>query len=631
MRAPLRRLAITEFNSGRSSDVIMKRGWGRVCVAAAAATLFSVAGWAEAAPLPCDDGIKKAFRPDANTTVVSVRAFTKGAAVPAAAYSRLTPAPPVTAAGDLCLVKLLVGPGATAEKDKSAPSWSEGIGIEVWLPAAWNQRIRNSGGGGWAGGAHRYPDQIGSSPVAIAIANMGYAVGTTDTGHAIQDASFAFLSNGKLNEESLNDFLKRSLVELAVKTKALVTMYYGAAPRFVYWEGYSQGAIQGLKIAQEQPELYDGYLVGAPGLSGPRFGVAALYPQLVMKKELGFTAIDRERVNAFLKKAHAANVRAVKSCDKEGLGFILDPFSCTYEPLADPDMLCSGEEGRGAKGKNSDAATCMSAKEAGALARIWHGPTSDGSWDPDQPLEARRGLKLGAKQWWWGPTRGSVLPPRIQSAYTDNVALSLQSVEVASDASATSMPLLKNSSTTVRNRWLDLDYSTFAQVPEKALKATAYAPYMTDKTDLSKLRALGRKVIFRVDLSDALIPPAGNINYYHRVTQAMGGVEQTQAFMRLYLVPGAEHDGQGRGYAPAGKSEAVPLVKSPGIANQTPTRETDQLHSALVDWVEKGIPPGEVVITSRDGSVSYPICVWPRKTTWNGTGSSKEARNYSCR
>ena len=125
-------------------------------------------------PLPCDDGIKAAFKPDANTTVVAVRPIKKGEALIAQ-----DSAAPITAATDMCLVKLLVGPGATAETDQSARSYSEGIGIEVWLPAHanWNERIRNYGGGGWVGGGHRYPDKIGSKVPAIVNANMGYAVG----------------------------------------------------------------------------------------------------------------------------------------------------------------------------------------------------------------------------------------------------------------------------------------------------------------------------------------------------------------------------------------------------------------------------------------------------------------------
>jgi hypothetical protein len=98
--------------------------------------------------LACDDGIKAAFHPDADTSVVAVRQVKKGEELLAPDAPK-----PVTAAADLCLVKLLVGPGVTAEKDVTARSYSAGIGIEVWLPtpADWNERIRNYGGGGWVG------------------------------------------------------------------------------------------------------------------------------------------------------------------------------------------------------------------------------------------------------------------------------------------------------------------------------------------------------------------------------------------------------------------------------------------------------------------------------------------------
>ena len=120
----------------------------------------------------CDDGLKTAFRPGSDTSVVAVRLVKKGEELMAPDAPR-----PVTAAADLCLVKLLVGPGVTAEKDPTARSYSEGIGIEVWLPAHanWNERIRNYGGGGWVGGGLRYADKIGSKVPAVVNANMGYA------------------------------------------------------------------------------------------------------------------------------------------------------------------------------------------------------------------------------------------------------------------------------------------------------------------------------------------------------------------------------------------------------------------------------------------------------------------------
>ena len=585
-----------------------------------------------AQPLACDDGIKTAFHPDADTTVVAVRLVKKGEDL-----KRAGRAPdPITAAADLCLVKLLVGPGVTAEKDKTARSYSEGIGIEVWLPthANWNERIRNYGGGGWVGGGHRYADKIGSKVPAIVNANMGYASGTTDAGQPwYQDGSFAFLSNGKVNAEAFRDFSVRAMVEQAVKTKALVTLYYGKAPKYTYYDGHSQGGRQGLKIAQEYPELYDGYMIAEPALNIAMFGTTALYPQIVMKTELGYTAANKTEAAAFAAKVDAANKRAVAACDKAGLGFLLDPFACDYDPARDAGALCTGEAGKGVTGSNADAATCMSLKEAIALDKIWFGATPDGSFDAAQSPDSRGGKSLGKNQIWWTFTKGTAIGGQITSASTENVALALQDVRYAADASATSAVPITNGSTSERNKWLELDYAALADAVNKnvALQPALFSNLITDKADLGKLRDLGRKVIVYSGLADDAIPPAGNINYHERVAAAMGGHAEVQKFMRMYLVPGAAHSSQGRAYTVGGQNDAVPLPKLPGNANQTPTREQDQFFTALVDWVEKDVAPGEIMLTSRDNRVSYPVCVYPLRTTWNGSGPATSAASYICR
>jgi hypothetical protein len=607
--------------------IMKRRGLGAALLLAACGYLTP----ALADPLSCDDGIKTAFRPDADTKVVAVRLVKKGEELKAIDAQQ-----PVTAAADLCLVKLLVGPGATAEKDKNARSWSEGIGIEVWLPtqANWNERIRNYGGGGWVGGGHRYADKIGSKVPAIINANIGYASGTTDAGQPwYQDGSFAFLSDGKVNVESLRDFSVRAMVEQAVKTRALVNLYYGKAPKYTYYDGHSQGGRQGMKLAQEYPELYDGYMIAQPALSIAKFGTAGLYPQIVMKTELGFTSADKPKAAAFAAKVAAANKRAVAACDKAGLGFLLDPFACDYNPARDGEALCAGVAGEGVTGSNADAATCMSLKEANALNRIWYGATSDGSFDAAQSADVRSGKSLGKNQLWWTFTKSTGIGNQITSASSYGVALALQDISYVSDASTASGDPVVNGSTNVRNRWLELDYAGLADAVNKgvALQPTLFSDLITDKPDLGKLRDLGRKVIVYTGLVDDAIPPAGNINYHERVVAAMGGHAEVQKFMRMYLLPGSAHSSQGRAYTVGGKNDSVPLPKLPGNANQTPTREQDQFFTALVDWVEKGTAPDEVLLTSRDNSLSYPVCVYPLRTIWNGNGDAKQASSYSCR
>ena len=112
--------------------------------------------------------MKTAFKPDANTTVTLVKAFKKGDPL-ALSGTPATPTPP-TAANDVCLVKLMVGPGNPGPA--GAPSTSAGIGIEIWLPAPanWNKRMHVLGQGGWSGNPG-----ISSTTIISNAMNGGYS------------------------------------------------------------------------------------------------------------------------------------------------------------------------------------------------------------------------------------------------------------------------------------------------------------------------------------------------------------------------------------------------------------------------------------------------------------------------
>ena len=537
----------------------------------------------------------------------------------------------------MCLVKLLVGPGVPSEP-KTAPSYSEGIGIEIWLPAhaSWNERIRDYGGGGWVGGGHRYPDQVGSKVPAIVNANMGYAVGTTDAGQPrYQDGSFILKTDGTVNREALRDFSYRAMVEQATRTRSLVKLYYGKAQKYAYFDGHSQGGRQGLKLAQIHPELYDGYLIAAPAIEQERFGLARLFVQVVMKTDLGFTATDTAKARAFAAKAEAVSARAVAACDREGLGFLLDPFACTYDPAKDAGALCAGVAGNGVTGSNADAASCVTLVEAEAIDKIWYGPTTDGSFDANPPADVRSGRKLGPKQLWWANTRGSSIGGLITGPGTDLLVLMMQEAGYASSHAfsyTSAAAKFVNASTAVRDKWTQLSYADFADAFARSqAMQPALGDLLTNQADLRKLRDLGRKVVVHHGLGEDVIPAAGMVNYYTRVAAAMGGDAEVQKFLRLYLAPAVAHSSQGRTYTIGNRNNnTVPLPKLPGNGNQTPSRDQDQMFTALVDWVEKASAPGSITITSRDNTVSYPLCIFPQKMVWNGSGSPKAASSYTC-
>lgn len=611
--------------------------------ASAAALLCACAGGpapvaANGIPMNCDDSIKSAFKPDAQTTVVAVQSLKQGDKVFVADSGS-----PVTLAADMCLVKLKVGPGNPGPAD--ARSTSAGIGIEVWLPAhaKWNERIRNYGGGGYVGGGHLNPENngatlqtaVGSKFPAPVIAGMGYASGTTDAGQRwSQNGSFTFLPDGRLNETLFKDFSYRSLVEQAVKTRALVKLYYGKEQKYAYFDGHSTGGRQGWKVAQDYPELYDGYLLAAPAINTSQFGLNAFYPQVVMKTDLGYTSADPAFVAAnFKQKVSEVNKRAVQACDKEGLGFLLDPFACSYDPSKDAAALCAGVAGNGVTGSNGDAKTCVNLAEARVINKLWYGISSDGSYDPDQTAPARSGKALGPRQLWWSFPRGADWGSLVGGVTNaEAVAQYLQDIRYAPSTAVNPSVNFVNTSTTERDKWREINHAGLTDAFNKGL---ALQPNLgnlnTASTDLTKLRDLGRKVVTYTGLAEDAIPPATSVNHYERVASGMGGIIEVQKFARLYLIPGKAHSSQGRSYTVGGNNNTVPLPKLPGGANQTPTREQDQMFSALQDWVEKASAPGSITLTSRDNSVSYPICVYPQKASWNGSGSAKAAASYACR
>src|SRR5215208_5785739 len=238
--------------------------------------------------LSCDDSLKTSFAPDAHTKVLLVKSFPKGA--PLLLAGAPTAAAPV-AQNDLCLVKLNVGPGNPGPPD--APSTSPGIGIEVWLPSAanWNERIHINGGSGWAGGRQgsvtelANPASAAGSPAATA-GIEGAVSASTDTGHGVENGSFAMNPDGTINTVLWKDYAERAVHEMAIKTKALTRAYYGRNAKYTYFNGFSTGGREGLKEAQAYPDDFDGILAGAPAINRTKLVTGQLYPQIVMQREL---------------------------------------------------------------------------------------------------------------------------------------------------------------------------------------------------------------------------------------------------------------------------------------------------------------------------------------------------------
>ncbi len=120
----------------------------------------------------------------------------------------------------------------------------------------------------------------------------------------------------------------------------------------------------------------------------------------------------------------------------------------------------------------------------------------------------------------------------------------------------------------------------------------------------------GGKLIQYHGWSDPQISPANATQYYERVVNTLGGRDAVHDNYRLFMAPGMGHCGGGAG-----------------------PNSFDAL-AALERWVEEDQAPDSIEAALRhDGTVvrTRPLCPYPQQAIYDGSGSTDDAANFSCR
>jgi hypothetical protein len=480
-----------------------------------------------------------------------------------------------------CLVNITVSE-LSGPKDGYLPGQSQMINVGIGLPlspadggsggalGAWNERIQDLGGGGYAGAV---------GPVTSAT-NTGFVGSSTDTGHPASEQGFFALNAPPvdptatppytLNWGLIRDFAINGIHQQAVWTKTVTQMYYGRGPQFTYWNGCSTGGRQGHQQAQTFPNDFDGILAGAPAFNWDRFIAAEQWGQIVMNQELG-TQINPA-------KLAAANNAAIAACDElDGIadGVIQDPRACKFDARS---LICTGSPG--------EPATCLTAAEADSVNKIWDGPP---------------GPKAGERLW-FGLERGTV----------DTI---LDAPPPAGPFSISTQYLQYWVNQNPAFNWQTITEATFgSQFRTSELKF--HDVIGTDDPNLFAFRDHGGKMIIYHGLADFLIFPRGSYNYYNRVTERMGGLTEVQKFYRFFPYAGNTHCGG-----------------NPGQPNAPLINGTD-LFNALVNWVEHSVAPDSIVAynapTLAAATVVRPVCKYPDKLVYDGVGSINVESSFVC-
>jgi tannase/feruloyl esterase len=156
--------------------------------------------------------------------------------------------------------------------------------------------------------------------------------------------------------------------------------------------------------------------------------------------------------------------------------------------------------------------------------------------------------------------------------------------------------------------------------------------------DLTAFKARGGKLLMYQGWADPIVSPQDMIDYYLRVVAAQGkpsapALKATQAFFRLFMVPGMNHCSSGPGPNAFGNPYSAHIVVPPPPVS-------DAAHDAFIalqQWVENGVGPDRIIATkyvddlpSEGIQMTRPICPFPKVPRYSGTGDTNDAASFVC-
>ena len=473
--------------------------------------------------------------------------------------------------------------GEIKARDPSAPP----IRFQINLPEQWNGKAVQYGGGGFNGrvisGLYPLIDAPLDVPVPVA---RGYATWGTDSGH--DETKLSQIQAFALNDEALENFAFAAYKKVRDVGVEIVRRYYGRAPERMYYFGLSEGGREGLTMAQRFPEDFDGIVSVAPVINWVGLMSAAT--------RNGIIAADAGWINAAKAKVlHNAVLDACDGLDRLVDGVVSQYARCTsvFEPKK---LRC--------KNGMDIADDCLSDAQIALVKAIRERyaftlPLANG-------ITSYPGYNYGGEIQHRGTAEWATVakpppyptPPQGEEQQIWYYGVGATRYFLAGD------PQLDP------RKFRHQDY-------QDRVKRISALMDSTDP-DLSRFRDRGGKLIMKENMSDFSQSPFAGTEYYESVVDHMGQ-QAVDAFMRLYVTPGADHLGRG-----VTRLDVVDLPR--GV----------DLLGVLDGWVTHNHAPDVLIQVAQDErppfavTASRPMCRYPAWPRYKGSGSSKDARSFAC-
>ena len=556
-------------------------------VSSAVGLLASVAiGAVPAAATPCTD---LQFLQLQHTTITSAQDNTTGVFV----VPNSNPPTTLTGLPAFCRVTATLTPMSDSS-----------ISVEAWLPeTTWNGRFLGTGGGGFQG-TITYRELAAGIQGGFATTNSDLGTGSSgcnplycgsagNIGNplaiALGDPSAP--STGLFGHpERIKDFGYRAIHLMTVRGKEIANAFYRQSAVKAYFAGCSTGGQNALMEAQRFPEDYNGILAGAAAFNRTHLHMAGLASWQNTHATPGrfiqpgqMTLIN----NAVLARCVGQDGGA--KTDQ----FLTDPRNCRFDPKV---LQCTG---------SNVPPACLSAEQVTTMRNYYAGT-----------IDPRTGQVINP-----GSERGN----ETDNIFALGLAFQERLPEPAFDGLFYWVFGPSFGYPTGAHNYANFDFDHDVDTVDDQLARTLNA----NSADLSDFNRRGNKLIMYHGWADPLIPSQSSINYFNALVASAGedrdavqradfkpdggnSLARTQAYARLFMVPGMFHCSGGPG---------------PNVFDAI---------TPLVTWVEAGVAPETIVATKFVAdtppavAMTRPLCVFPKVAKYKGSGSTSMAVNFAC-
>jgi len=465
----------------------------------------------------------------------------------------------------------------------SMPTKDSHINFEVWMPAKnWNGRYYQYGEGG-LGGAINYAS-------LAHLLNEGNAVAATDDGHVRDKEGTATWAR---DEQKVIDGFSFSLKETYENATRIVKAFYHRKPQYHYFSGCSGGGRQAFIAAQRYPQDWDGILAGAPGNDTVR-----IYSTFAA---LGKLWRDHPEGRISPKKLPAIQKASISACQKDAFvidGIAADPRLCRFDPAV---LACQDVE----------TDSCLTRAQQSMLESIYNGVSLEAvDGERYSGIVPTTENSVNFKNWITGSSPRNDVPPAVVflgNRFFRNFIYHNPEWDVAQF-----------------DRQVDPYFAKNKMISGKTFSSIADV----NSTDLSLLKTYGTKLVVYSGWGDVGILPDDVIAYYEDVVKQSGGLETTQNFFRLFMVPGMAHCKGGPGANAFGQPYGLPGLQ---------VDATHDITKMLEAWVEHDATPEQLVVTkyiaddpNKGVSFTRPICAYPTVPAYKGSGNPDFAENFRC-